>query len=191
MIEQVVNSLKIEIPEVYRKPIPTDLPIINLNPQCGPMPLTSVEAYKEEDYFNFKAVISNEFIEAQIIPRGRPHFALLHVALIDDNLASLCFSLFTGEAYGQKYRYLERGVAASFKKEAFIRGALEKVPWQAIEVDGYEIKCELIKSSPRRSLDIRGIFRVVIIGLADKDKIDVACWEGEYFRRKGVLNLKT
>ena len=190
MIEKVISSLDVKIPEINRNSIPNTLPIVNANPQCGSLPLTDIKVFFDDEYLNLKAQVSSEFIKAQIIPRGRPHFALLHLALIDDNLATLCFFLFTRQVYGQKYRYLERGVIASFKREAFVKGALKKIPFGAIEVDGYEVRCELIKRKEKCSIEKRGIFRVSVLGLRQEDKIDVACWEGEYFRRRGVINIR-
>ena len=190
MIEKVLNSLNIQIPEVSREPISEDLPVINANPHCGPLPLVDIEAYWDTDYMNLKGMLSSKYVQFQIMPRGRPHFALIDLALINDNLATLCFLLYTGKTYGKNYRYVQISTIAAFKQEAFIRGSLNQIPSGAIEVDSFEMQCELIKRKPKRSLDVRGIYRVTIVGISGRDRISVACWEGEYFRRKGVLNIK-
>ena len=138
-----------------------------------------------------QATVSPEFVKAQVLTRGRPHFSLIHVALVDDNIATHCFTADTGQTYGNEFRYVETGVGVCFHREAFIRGAIARPPRGTVEVDGYTVSWELVPYREGVPLQRRGFFRVAVHGhrADDGDVIHVASWEGEFFRRRGVLNL--
>lgn len=186
---EMVSALRVDIPMLIRSEVPSNIIIANANPFC-PLPFENARYYFEESYSNFEAQLSKEFIMATIVPRGRPHISLLHIALFDDNVATLSFPAITGLTYGQEYRYLESSIAVCFNREVFYRGALKRVPPGAIEVDRYSVEWELLPQSDRIPMLKRGIFRGVCYGhnILMGDKIRVASWEGGFFRRRGVLN---
>lgn len=57
----------------------------------------------------------------------------------------------------------------------------------AIFVDGYRVYWQCMPW--KNDILQRGIFQVVIVGLASGEEIPIASVEGGYFRRKGVLNI--
>jgi len=176
----------VEIPAVVGNPYPADAPIVNANPHSGPLPIVGLQGIWQDDHCLMSGSLDLLYIQQQIDPRGRPHFALTDVALIDDNIATAIYPLFLGmDPYGSEYRYLERGIKVVFHQEAFSKGRVNILPRGVIEVDGYEIRFELLPH--RSSIVPRGIFRVSCLGIRDNDQIPVASWEGEYFRRHGVF----
>ena len=193
MIEKIVSSGFCVSPIIPNQPkiIPEGKKFVNLNPQCGPFPFgeIAVEHNLDENVAIFRAEISNDFAKAQIIPRGRPHFSLLHLALVDDAIASASFSLVTDQRYGAKYRYVELGVMACFHQEAFLTGSLRTKPRGTIFVDTFRIYWQCLPCKKRSSLLQRGIFRISVIGVICNEEIPVVSVEGEYFRRKGVVNV--
>ena len=193
MIEKIVSSGFCVSPVVPSQPeiISGGEKFVNLNPQCGPFPFgeIAVEQNLDENIAIFRAEISNDFAKAQIIPRGRPHFSLLHVALIDDAIASAGFSLITDQQYGTKYRYVELGVMACFHQEAFLTGSLQSKPRGTIFVDAFRIYWQCLPCKKKSPLLQRGIFRVSVIGVVHDEEIPIISVEGEYFRRKGVVNI--
>lgn len=193
MIEKVVSSgFKVDPPDMKEaRQVLSSLHIVNCNPQCGPLPLINLRTRfpKKENYAAFVGNIDPAFIKAQVLPRGRPHFGLLHLALIDDNIATASFAVATNDIYGQKYRYIELGVVVCFHKEVFVRGSLSTLPKSTIFVDGFRVYWECLPRKDRIPLFRRGIFRVAIMGLVAEDEIPVASLEGEYFLRRSVLNI--
>lgn len=189
MIEKVVGNLRISPPSMSScRPVPEML-FINPNPQCGSLPLTNlVMVYKPgEPYAAFRGDISPDFIKRMILPRGRPHFSLLHVALVDDNIGSVNFTAVTGEEYGRMYRVLESGTMVCFHREAFYRGSLKDLPRGAIFVDGYVVYWQCLPY--RNSILQRGTFQVAVMGLVSGEEVPIVSIEGGYFKRKGVLNI--
>ncbi|MBU1083419.1 hypothetical protein KKE14_03225 [Patescibacteria group bacterium] len=182
-----VSSLKVVIPDMERQLISSGLVIPNLNPQCGVRPLEEIHIFHDEDYANAEAVISSQFLEAQMIPRGRPHLALLHMALIDDDIASASFCAITSQTYGEKYRYVELWAKACFHKEAFLRGHIRCAAKGAVEVDAFKVLWELTKEQSHHNFHQRGVWRVSVLGIRDDEPIPVASLEGMYFRLPAVI----
>ncbi len=180
-------QFSVDIPDHNGVPYPVNAPVVNANPHSGPLPLVDLHGIWQEDYCVMVGRLDLEYIRTQIDPRGRPHFALTDIALIDDNIATAMYPLFLGmDPYGSEYRYLERGICACFHQEAFTRGRMVNMPRGTIEVDGYEIRFELLPH--RNSIVSRGTFRVSALGVTGDDFVPVASWVGEYFRRHGVLS---
>jgi len=189
---EVVSTLSVEIPLVRPSAVSDDIVVANANPFC-PLPFEHAKYYAEEqEYGNFQADLSQSFIEATIIPRGRPHISLLHIALFDDNVATLSFPVLTGKTYGEEFRYLESSIAVCFHREVFFRGVLERVPRGAVEVDRYSVAWELLPQNDHVPMLKRGIFRGICYGFNEQSGVivKVASWEGGFFRRRGVLNLE-
>ncbi|MFH1225684.1 MAG: hypothetical protein V1684_00135 [bacterium] len=191
MIEKIISSgFRVEKPIIPKQHavIPEGTPFANLNPQCGAFPFGKIlMSYSPADKVAiFKAEISDAFNQAQIIPRGRPHLSLLHLALFDDAIASSAFTLITNEAYGLKYRYIEPGVVACFHQEAFLSGSLRSIPRGTIFVDKFSVYWQCL---PIKNHDLlqRGIFQVLVVGIKSGEEIPIASVEGMYFRRKGVI----
>ncbi len=190
MIERVVSDLRVTVPRpVMVNESPRDANFVNLNPQCGPFPFGSVLwQYDEGDQFAcFEADLTQDFVDAQIMPRGRPHFSLLHVALVDDAIASSSFTLIAQQPYGHAYRYLELAAAANFHREAFIEGALHAVPRGATYVDGFRIRWQCLPWRDHTPLVRRGVLQVSVIGVRETEEIPIASVECEYFLGKAVV----
>ncbi|MFA6043208.1 MAG: hypothetical protein WC786_06010, partial [Patescibacteria group bacterium] len=115
--------------------------------------------------------------------------SLLHIALIDDAIASSSFQCIMGESYGERYRYLELGAIAGFHHEAFFRGSLSQVPLGAIEVNGFLVRWQCMKRKPTSRLEQRGILQVAVLTESAGEEQQIASVEIEYFRRHGVLNI--
>ena len=188
-MSDLILSLKVSIPELNRQPISSDLVIPNLNPQCGARPLERIKLYYDNNYANAEAQLSADFLKAQMIPRGRPHFALLHMALIDDDLASASFCAITSQTYGKEYRYVELWAKVCFHREAFLRGHIRCSTKGAIEVDTFKVLWELIKEKPHHNFHQRGIWRVSVIGVRSDEPIPIASLEGMYFRLPAVTKI--
>lgn len=189
---EVVSALSVEIPLARLQTVSGDLVVANANPFC-PLPFEHGKYYAEgQEYGSFQADLSQPFIDATIISRGRPHISLLHVALFDDNVATLSFPVLTGKTYGEEFRYLESAVAVCFHREVFYRGALRRIPKGATEVDRYTVVWELLPADDRFPMLKRGIFRGICFGHdnASGETIRVVSWEGGFFRRRGVFNQK-
>ena len=192
VITGILSDLKVVVPELTRPmALPADVLLVNANPQCGPFPFENVmfEADLAAGHAVFRADLSESFVEAQILPRGRPHFSLLHVALVDDAVAVSSLTGITGEEYGKHYRYIELGAAAGFHREAFIRGTMTSRQFGTIFVDGFRVRWRCLPSGRRGSLLERGVFQVSVLGLNAGDEIPVVSVEGQYFRRRAVKNL--
>ena len=191
MITSLLADLKITVPELIRPVVmPAGVQLVNANPQCGPFPFENImfEADLENGHAVFQADLSERFVEAQILPRGRHHFSLLHVALVDDAVAVSSLTGITGEEYGRRYRYIELGAAAGFHREAFIRGTMTSRQFGTIFVDGFRVRWRCLPSRKRGSLLDRGIFQVSVLGLDAGDEVPVVSVEGQYFRRHAVEN---
>ncbi len=125
MIETISRTLVVPPPDMTGSiPFPTELVVVNCNPQCGPLPIDPADLRVINHYPDYIAVggpISPGFIEAQVLTRARPHFGFLHLALAVDEVATATFPLFKGEVYGEKFRYVDLGTAPStarrFSKE--------------------------------------------------------------------------
>ena len=187
MAEQV-STLKVIIPKMKRQPISDDLVIPNLNPQCGARPLEGIELFYDMDYVNAKAMISEEFLEAQMMPRPRSHWALIHMALVNDDIASTSCGAITSQVYGEKYRYVELWAKVSFHREAFLKGYLRYPTRGTVEVDTFQVLWELVKEKSHHNLHQRGLWRVSVIGIRDKEPIPISSLEGAYFRLPTVKN---
>lgn len=134
----------------------------------------------------FVSDLTDAFAQSQIVPRGRPHFSLIHQALVDDAIASVSDTALTGEPYGKTGRYIEMGVVARFHREAFLAGTLS-TPRQmgTVFVEGFRCYWTCVPVEGRDVLQ-KGVFRVAVIGVSRGDEIPVVSLEGEYFRRKAV-----
>jgi hypothetical protein len=192
MIQNIVPGFQTTIEKPQRSTvIPRTVEFVNPNPQCGPWPFTDIqfEADFDAGHAVFCTDLSPEFIRAQILPRGRPHISLLHVAIADDAIAASSFQIVTQEPYGQRYRYLELGACAGFHQEAFFRNSIREAPFGTLQVDGYRIRWQCLRRKPHMSLIQRGIVQVGVFGIIGNDEVQIVSVEVEYFRRRGVLNV--
>jgi hypothetical protein len=179
----------VDVPEVDRQPVNTDLIIPNLNPHIGPRPLTDISMlYDPGRYGNFSATVSSEFLVALMSPRPRPHFAGIHLFLINDDIAAVSWCAALNEIYGEKGRFVEVSAGMNFHREAFLKGALLHPERGTIEVDSFRVLWELDKLQERHDLRQRGIWRVEVQGLNDGEPISILSLEGEYFRLKPVAH---
>jgi hypothetical protein len=191
MIQDVILGFRTHV-EKPQNPhvIPGTIRFANANPHCAwPFRDILMDVDLAAGHAVFCSDLSPEFIQTQILPRGRPHFSLLHIALIDDAIASSSFQVVTDEKYGKRYRYLELGALAGFHKEAFYRGSVRELPSGTIQVDGYRVRWQCLPRKAQSSLIQRGIVQVGIFGLIDTEEVQIASVEVEYFRRHGVLNV--
>ncbi|MEK7124424.1 MAG: hypothetical protein AAB877_01940 [Patescibacteria group bacterium] len=189
VIESILSAFQVTVgPPKNSRPFDGNVTLANLNPQCGPFPFCNI--YSEVNLRNgiarFQADLAPDFIQAQILPRGRPHFSLLHVALVDDAVAATSFSLATGEEYGRNSRYIEMGAMAGFHREAFMRGSNIVRQFGTILVDGFRVYWQCQSRKENVSLIDQGIFQVSVVGLTPKQEVPVASIEGQYFRRKAI-----
>ncbi|MFA6909463.1 MAG: hypothetical protein WC289_06365 [Patescibacteria group bacterium] len=164
----------------------------NPNPQAGHFPFSQIEMDVDlnDQRAVFCADICPEFIATQILTRGRPHFSLIHVAFVDDAIASSSFQCVTDQKYGEQYRYLELGVIVGFQQEAFFCNSIREIPRGAIAVDGYRVRWQCLPRKNGSAIIQRGILQVGILGIVDTEEIQIASVEVEYFRRRGVFNFK-
>ena len=179
------NALVVSIPELVRVPLP-DLAIPNLNPQCGPRPLTDIRFHQEEDYINASAEVGMPFADAMIRPRGRPHWSLLHVALVDDDIAAATFAAVTHKMYGVTHRVVELNARIAFHREAFLRGCVMQPTRGSVEVDSFRAEWEVIPHRSRGNIRQHGIWRVSFLGIRDEEPIRIASLEGSYLRMRAV-----
>lgn len=193
MIEKIVSSgFKTDVPIPINPLVsPRGKIYTNLNPQCGPFPFNKIyyQYIPDDNFALFNSRLTDDFIQAQIIPRGRPHFSLLHIALIDDAIASSSFTLAIEENYGKNYRYIEFGAVVGFHREAFIAGRLAKNQLGTIFVDGFNIRWQCLPRKDNISIAQRGVLQVSILGLKGNEEIPVASVECEYYKRKGVVQI--
>lgn len=184
-----VTSLVVEVPEVSRTSVSDSLRVPNLNAHMCSRPLTNAESFYEAgEYFNAAADIAPEFLDQTMKPRGRPHLTLLHLALLDDDLAALSFAAIGAGVYGEEWRYVELWAEARFHREAFLRGCVRFPTRQAIEVDSFRAYWELFPDKPARNLLHRGIWRLSVMGVRDEEPIRVASLRGQYCRLAAVQN---
>lgn len=190
MIEKIVSTLRLSVP-VPPDPlvISETVQFMNLNPQCGSFPLQGIHFHydPQANFAAFSATLTPSFIDAQIRPRGRPHFSLLHVALLDDAIASVGFTTVHEQPYGATHRYLELGAAVCFHHEAFIAGTLTAIPRGAVEVEGFRTRWQCLPRRQPISIIHRGILQVSILGIRDQEEIQVASVECQYFLGRGVV----
>lgn len=191
MISSVVSNLRVHVPPpTGAVPLPKGIPLVNANPQCGPFPFSDIRFATTLDNgpMVFEARVSHDFIGAQVLPRGRPHLSLLHVALFDDGIAVATMTA-AGERYGETHRYIELDVAVAFHREAFVRGSVETLQFGTIEVDSFLVRWQGLPL--RQSIPVvqRGVFQVSILSLAGEEEVPLASVEGRYMRRRGVLNV--
>ncbi len=193
MMQYIVGSDFNVIPERLENPVQVegiDGGFVNLNPQCGPFPFGNVYMERLQDgSLRFVSELTDAFALAQIVPRGRPHFSLVHQALVDDAIASVCDTALTGEPYGETGRYIEMGVVAKFHREAFLRGTIS-TPRQmgTVFVDGFRCYWTCVPDEGHTVLQ-KGMFRVAVVGESRGEEIQVVSLEGQYFRRKAVRKI--
>ena len=188
-IDKILSRLRVDIPRptgMILSPYTGLVP--NLNPACGPAPFSIAMAttWLPEPGAVFEARLQRAFIEAQFLSRGRPHFTMLHVALIDDAIAAAALTGVSGECYGKKQRMIEFGVGVAFHREVFPRGSLKYLPRGTIEVDEFRVRWQILPYKDRISVLNRGIFRISILGIVGGEEIPVASVEGAFMRRKAV-----
>lgn len=191
MVSSVVDRLHVVIPPpALARPLPNGIPLVNANPQCGPFPFDGIRYHFPSDNGPavFEAQVSHAFVKAQMLPRGRPHFSLLHVALVDDAIAVATLTA-AGERYGEQHRYVELDVAVAFHKEAFVRGSIRQRQFGTIEVDSLVVRWQGLPLKDHISVFQRGIFQVSVLGMVGDEEVPVASIEGRYIRRRGVLNV--
>lgn len=186
-IHQVLPTLAVQIPELRASTkMPQGLTLINMNPYV-PFPFSDIRATSwVPGEGTFEADVSEAFVEATIRSRGRPHFSLTHAGFIDDAIAAAAFTGTTGETYGARYRYIEFDVGISFHREAFPRGSVSVRQSGTVVVDHFVARWELLPQKDRIPIMRRGIFRVSILGVRDKDQIPIASIQGNYMRRKAL-----
>lgn len=193
MIDSVVSNLRVSVPSL-QNPILFDgkVPLVNANPQCGAFPFWNIHSQVDtaNGIARFQANLTPEFIRDQILPRGRPHFSLLHAALIDDAVAVSSFSIAQGEPYGVSSRYIELGVTVAFHREAFMEGSITTTQFGTVLVQGFRVYWQCLPQKDNVSLIDRGIFQVSVVGLTQFDEVPVASIEGGYMRRRAVFNTK-
>lgn len=190
MIQQVVPGFRTDIePLVNPRLISRTRSIANANPHhVWPFSNIYTDGSLADQYMVFCTDITPEFIQREILPCGRPHIGLVHIALINDAIATSSFEIITDERYGTAYRYVELGAVAGNHQEAFVKGSIIEPPHGTIEVSGYRIRWQLMPRKPNKPMVQRGILQVGIFGLIAEGETQVASVEVEYFRRKGVLN---
>jgi len=194
MITKTRASLKLQLPTLtHPSVLPRDTQLVNANPHCGPFPFVDIiyELNLEDGHALFQAELSKEFIVAQILPRGRPHFSLLHVALVDDAVAVSSFTVATKRVYGERYRYVELGATAGFHREAFMKNSISSHQFGTCIVDGFRVRWRCVQAKERIPLIQQGIFQVSILGLISGEEVPVASVEGHYLRRLAVTNIVT
>jgi len=191
MLDALNPALKVDIPPLDQEiPFTPEVPLVNANPQCGPFPFTAIcsdiDLKKGLEGVTVQADLSADFIKAQILPRGRPHFSLIHTALVDDAIAVTSLTGTTGMVYGETHRYIEMGVVVGFQREAFIRGSNQRRQFGTIFVDGFRTRWRALPEKDNISVLQRGRFQVSVYGLHGFDETLVACVEGKYMRRRAV-----
>lgn len=188
-IERILAGMKVNIPRPTNAiPIPYPERVPNLNPACGPSPFVRAMAtsWKAEQGGIYEAALTLEFIRAQFLTRGRPHFTLVHVALIDDAVAAATLTGVSGEKYGERRRIIEMGVAVGFHREAFPKGSLRGQPFGTVAVDGFRVRWQLLPHRDNVPILNRGVFQIAVLGLIGDEELPVASVEGMYMRRNAT-----
>lgn len=191
MIEKIVPGFRTSIEKPLTPSIiPRERKIANANPhRTWPFADIFLDGSIDEQHLVLCSDITTEFITREILPCGRPHVGLMHIALINDAIATSSFEVVTAETYGTKYRYVELGAIAGNHREAFVRGSVTAPPSGTIEVDGYRVRWQFMPQKSWQTITQRGIVQIGIFGLIESEEVQVASVEIEYFRRRGVLNV--
>lgn len=188
-IERILPGMQLRIPRpAIAEPIPYPNLVPNLNPMCGPPPFVQATAtsWEAAPGVTYEAELTPEFIGAQFLTRGRPHFTLVHVALIDDAVAATTLTGVSGERYGEKRRVIEMGVAVGFHREAFPKGSLCGKPFGTVAVDNFLVRWQLLPHKDNVPILNRGTFQIAVLGLVGDEEVPVASIEGMYMRRNAV-----